>query len=72
METNLDPCKSCGSSVTTEQRLSEIHEAIVGTTEKSGLVGRTERLEQKVSTNTHVIGLAVLALVGFAFDKIIT
>ena len=71
MDEKIDPevCAQCDS---TGERLKEIHEAIVGTTEKSGLVGRTEKLEKAVGINTRIIGLAVLAVAGFAFDQITT
>lgn len=64
-ETKSPGCSKCGP---THKKLNEIHEAIVGTTEKSGLVGRTEKLEKNVSTTNKIIGAALFGIVGFAFQ----
>ena len=60
----------CTDCTETRERVAEIHKAIVGTPTRSGLIARTERLEREAARNTKIIGAAVLAIAGYAFQTL--
>ncbi len=69
-EHEKDCCKTCDESGCTSQKVDEIHRAIVGTTEKTGLLARTEKLESRVKLHDIATGSALLGIVSYAFHTI--
>jgi hypothetical protein len=52
-------------------KVNEIHEALVGTTARTGLVGRVEKNELRARKHEHLLGAAFLGILGAAADIII-